>query len=314
MRASISCLALAFALGPLACGGAEDSPLIGNGNGNPNNGTDGGTNPIGTDGGAAQCDLSRCGVTVPDGFTVVTSVDAKASCPNGFAQHDAVVNPTAEASACSCNCNITQQPDCTKGAINRSLDYMNQPQCNQGATQVNVMGAGCAQLPNPIQTSGWHYSATMTPGPGVCSWDAKVDTSKVGGTAVRTCEPPSSCPGAACGGNVCVSKAGDVACPSAFPKKQLVGKASVECSACAGACAVEGACSGTLSFFTDGQCQQGKRDFPVDGTCNGNNNMAGLYYSFQYTGSAKGAKCAGAAPASTPTAKIDQATTVCCQK
>lgn len=298
----------------VACSGAEDTSLIGGGNGN-NPGADGG--PIVTqDSGPvnpAMCDVSRCGVVVPQGFTVLTTAGANGTCPAGLTQRDAVTGPSADPSACSCSCNVTQQPDCSKGMIQRNLDYQNSPMCNQQATTVTAAGPGCAQLPNPIQTSGWHYSASMEPTGGACSWDAKLDGSKVKATSVRLCDAPASCPGAACGANVCVAKEGDVACPAAFPKKQLVGKsASAECGSC-GACTVEGACGGTLTFYTDYQCQMGKRDFPVDGTCNGSyTNMT--YYSFQFQGSLKKSACAGAPSPSTPTAKLDQPSTVCCQK
>jgi hypothetical protein len=313
MRASIFSSVLAIFVPLVACSGAEDTSLI-SGGGNPSN-QDGGPIVTGDSGPLppGSCDLSKCGITVPTGFTLLTTVDPKNECPTGLVKRDAVAEPSVDPTACSCACNLTQQPDCTKGAIQRGIDYTNNATCNQAATTVTVLQSGCSQLPNPIQTQGWHYSAQMPSIGGVCSYDAKADLTKLKSRNVRLCDAPANCQGAVCGSNVCVAKDGDVACPPAFPNKQIVGKAAnVECSSC-GTCTVEGACGGTLSFYTDQQCAQGKRDFPVDGTCNASSANA-LYYSFQFQGSVKKAGCGGTVSPSTPTAKLDQPSTVCCQK
>jgi hypothetical protein len=182
------------------------------------------------------------------------------------------------------------------------------------ATTLTVMGAGCMALPGVITTQAQHYSATMTPSGGSCSFDAKADPTKVTSKALRVCEAPDNCQGAVCGGNVCVAKAGDVACPASFPVKHLVGaKANITCSSC-GACTVDGTCTGTLSFYIDQNCTQGKRDFPVDGTCNSNDAFGISYRSYTFKGSLQKAGCSGQPMPSTGTATLDQPATLCCQK
>ena len=277
------------------------------------NGGDGGSS--GDGGNVAPCD-TKCGVNVPNGFTLVTSLDGRTTaCPNGWTTKDVVANPMAAVDVCSCACNVTTQPDCTTGSILRHIDQTNGPMCNLNATTINVPNSGCNLLPNMIQASGWHYSATLAPSGGACSFDAKADPMKVMAREARICEVPATCQGAVCGAkNICVTTPGDIACPPTFPMKQVVGAtATVECSACA-ACKLAATCTGTLSLYTDTQCNSGKTNYPVDGTCNTNPSINTLFSSFIFQGSVGKVDCTGPAPTSTGTAKLAQPTTVCCQK
>lgn len=299
-----------------ACGGAADTSLLGDGGGGGGGGDGGG----GTDGvapeGGGNCDVSKC-ANVPAGFRVVSMVDPNAACPNGFDTSDLVTAPVASDGACTCACNVTTQPDCNTGPITRSLDQGTTPTCNYQATTFQANGGACSPINNTLYLSYPHY-ATNAPPPsgGSCQYDATVDTQKITSSKARLCAPPTSCPGAVCtGANVCVAQDGDVACPGDFPKKTLVGtSASADCSACGGSCSVAGQCTGTLSFFTDQACTQGKVDFTADGTCGANPSSSGTGYTYyQWTGSVKGATCGGTAPTSTATAKLDGETTVCCK-
>lgn len=293
----------------LACSGSSENPLIGS----PGQDAGASDSAAGSDGGPrdpATCDLSRCGITVPAGFTLATK--SEGSCPGGFTGRDLVSEPRAADGACTCACNVTQKPDCTKGSILRALDYTQSPACNTQATTLMATGNGCDQFAQPITTQGWHYAAGIAPSGGACTFDSKADDTKVTTKAVSICEAPADCPGAVCGSNVCVTKPGDVECPSTFPSKRVAGaKAKVECGAC-GACSVKAECDGTLSFFMDQSCATGKLDFPVNGTCNPN-LYAYTYYSWSFQGSTKNTVCS-ATPPSTASAKLDQPTTVCCQK
>ena len=151
MRASIFSSVLAIFVPLVACSGAEDTSLI-SGGGNPSN-QDGGPIVTGDSGpNPGSCDLSKCGITVPTGFTLLTTVDPKNECPTGLVKRDAVADPSVDPAACSCACNVTQQPDCSKGAIQRGIDYTNNATCNQAATTVIVLQSGCSQFSNPIQT------------------------------------------------------------------------------------------------------------------------------------------------------------------
>ena len=297
-----------------ACGGAADTPLLGDGGGG---GGDGSTvDSVAPDGGA-NCDVSRC-ANVPAGFHAVSLVDATASCPNGFDTSDLVTAPIANDGACTCACNVTTQPDCTNGSVTRYLQTNTSTTCSQQATTFQANGGACTQIQNGALYLSYSHYAVNAPPPsgGACQYDATVDPQKVSSTKARVCAPPASCQGAVCdGASVCVAQTGDVACPGDFPKKTLVGtSATADCSACGGSCSVTGDCTGTFSVYTDPSCTQNGVDFTADGTCSPNPATTTTAYTYyQYAGSVKTATCGGTAPTSTATATLDGTTTVCCK-
>jgi hypothetical protein len=296
-----------------ACGGTSDNPLFGGdggGGGDGGNGMSDGSG--GGDSSVGPCD-AKCGINVPNGFTLMLPLQDRAKmCPNGFTPHDIVGEPMAAADACSCACNVSQMPDCSQGTIFRNNDMSNSPLCNVMATTL-MAKPGCNYYGAGVQPQGTHYSASLQPTGGACSWDGTPDPKKLTTREARLCEVPASCQGAVCGAqNTCVSTMGDVDCPMTFPNKTLVGSAAhIECTAC-GACKLESACSGTLSLYTDANCQNTKTDYPVDGTCNTNNVANMTFFSFQYQGKVAKAACAGQAPTSMSSAKLDMPMTVCC--
>jgi hypothetical protein len=301
----------------VACSGAGDNPLTGDGGGGTTvidgggGGSDGGGNTLD----AGPCD-AKCGINVPNGFTLVAATtDRTQACPQGWTTHDIVGDPKLADGACSCACNVSQKPTCNTGSILRHLDNVTNPVCGTGATTIMLTGQSCSVLPNYIYASGAHYSAMLPPTGGVCSWDAKADPQKVMAREARVCDVPANCQGAVCGAkNVCVVTNGDLACPPTFPVKSLIGaSANVECSACS-ACKVEATCGGTLSLYTDYQCATGKTDFPVDGSCNKNPAQNVAFYSFGFQGSVAKSDCSGPAPMSAGTAKLVQPQTMCCQQ
>lgn len=323
MRNFIFVFAAVFG-GVAACGGADSIDVI---NGNPNAvvneadasadvnvipKNDGGPNP--------NCDPGKCGLSAPQGWTLATAHNSRATpCADGWKTIDVVADPVADPAACSCSCNVTQPPTCGGGTVLRNLDTGN-ASCSQIATTLNMTGGGtCDQFPNFFITLQGKNYQTIPPGPkgGVCQFDAKSDTSKVTAAEGRICEPPPSCQGDICKmQNICITHDGNVDCPVEFANKRLVGDApKLECAACGGACDVKGACSGTLNMYTDDSCSQGKIDFPADATCapspNGNNMQ---YRSGSLTTSVKNAGCAQIPPASAASVKLDAPTTVCCKK
>jgi hypothetical protein len=289
-----------------ACGGAADSPLFG--------GPDGGSGSDGGGGGdgPASCDMARC-PSIPDGFQPVRLAQSKSSCPAGWSESDVVSQPTAGDGACSCACNVTN-PTCDTGTITRTLDNTSTPTCGSAGASFLANQGGCS--PTNLGIGYPHYQVNAPPpSGGSCTWDAHVDTSKVASSPAVLCSPPASCQGAICDGPVCVSHDGDVDCPAPFSNKTLVGtSATADCGACPASCTIDAKCTGTLKFFTDQQCSQGEVDFTADGTCaDSPTSVYGPYYSYSYVGSVDSATCAGTPPTATATAKLDGATTVCCQ-
>jgi hypothetical protein len=297
-----------------ACGGAEDTPLLDSGSGGDgSSGSDGGlvdTKPVDT---GTNCEATCA--TIPQGFRPVRPIDAKGTCPSGWVSADGVTNPIAASDACSCACNITQNPDCTTGKIFRAFDDTTSPSCGTTATTLIANGTNCTQVGGSIFFTHLHYLADPPPpSGGTCQYDAQVDKAKLSGTPARLCAPPQACQGAICdGGAVCIAGDGDQACPASFPTKTLVGDApTAACSAC-GACTPAATCTGTISFFSDTQCTMGKVDVVADAVCKSNAVSTSTGYSaFTWNGSVAKAACTGAA-SSTPTAALDKPVTVCCK-
>ncbi len=318
---SVTVLGAVFG-GLAACGGADSIDVL---NGNPNPpgadaaAADGAVNP-GSDGGPnPNCDPAKCGLNAPQGWKLATAQKGRsAPCADGWKTTEVVADPVADPSACTCNCNVTQQPTCGGGTVMRNLDQGGST-CNMQATTLQLTGGGaCDPFNNfSIFLQGKNYQ-TIPPHAkgGTCQFDSKPDTSKVTTADARICEPPPSCQGDICKmKNICITHDGDVDCLVEFPSKRLVGAApKLECAACGGACDAKGDCSGTLSMFTDTGCTQNKIDFPADSMCdpapNGNNQQ---FRSASLSTSLKNAGCAQMAPTSAATVKLEAPTTVCCK-
>jgi len=294
-----------------ACGGAADSPLLDGGT----SGGDGGSSSDGGGGDASQtCGTSQC-PAVPDGFELVR-LASDGTCPSGWSAASLVTSPTAGDGACGCGCNVTP-PDCNgSGNVTRELDYSSTPTCNYAATTFLGTQGACSPV-DDLVLQGYHYQTNpLAPTGGSCTYQTTIDKTKLGSTPATVCSPPANCPGAVCGGDVCLAKDGDVDCPAPFSTKTLVGTAAdAQCSDCSTAsCTLSATCTGTFKVFTDTQCTQGEVDFTADGTCTAvPTSDIGPYDSYSYTGSVASATCGGPAPTSTATATLDGPKTICCK-
>ncbi|HEY1960514.1 MAG TPA: hypothetical protein VGH28_33115 [Polyangiaceae bacterium] len=299
--------AAALAIG---CGGAADSTLLDFDSGG---GDDGGFDfdAEGTDS-SSNCGASKCPV-VPAGFAIVKV--SQGSCDDGWQPTDIVSAPTAGPGACACSCEVGAAPICDTGAITRAYDDLGSPTCNIAGAVLQANQGACSQTGTPLFLGHAHYEVDGPPASGgKCTFTAKVDTSKLDGAHATLCAPPPSCPAVACdGGNVCVAQDGDVACPSGFAHKTLVGTGvTATCSDC-GACAVTATCAGKMKFFSDAQCSMGETDFDADGVCKAQTgSQASYYYSYEYEGSVENISCGTAT--STATADLEGKKTVCCQQ
>lgn len=303
--AALAFLACGLGLG-VACGGAEDSPLFDGGAG----GDGGGDGSTTTD---AGCDNAKC-PTVPQGFALVRVAQSQGACPSGWDATDAVTSPTAAADACSCDCNVTQQPSCEDGTITRGFDDSTTPTCTTAGATLPANQGACSQTGQALFLSHQHYQVNPPPATGgACTYAAKADPGKLDAAHLTVCAPPTGCAAAACEGNVCIMQSGDVDCPAEFAHKTLAGASvSATCSDC-GACTVTGACTGTMKFFTDTQCAAGETDFAADGVCEAQSGSAtSYYYSYEYQASVQAATCGAATSTATPS--LEKPDTICCQQ
>jgi hypothetical protein len=219
------------------------------------------------------------------------------------------------------------QPSCASGAIKVFYDI--------GGMQCGLAGMPAQMNNNPPGSCGtdmWTGSVNgldlkfVPPPPtgGTCSSAGRVDKQNVTFSGhPRECHMNNST-SAGCWGNectpglpspfaACIEQSGDVACPSPYTSKNLVGTdVNYTCADCS--CTVSATCSGRLTEYTDQSCSMNPTPFPVDGTCfNPNVNPPNTtYHSYKYAGTASNVACnAGQAPAPQNLQLVGEHT-VCC--
>jgi hypothetical protein len=144
---------------------------------------------------------------------------------------------------------------------------------------------------------------------------------------VRTC-PISDAQAAGCNGNVCTTPAlgaynacitapGNVPCPVDFSRaRHVVGTgASFTCSQCG--CTVSAKCAGTVTLYSDMNCQNAPLDVPADGSCNRISSLtskpASSYNSYIYKGGTpQNVACTTTGSSSAQNVTLDNEATVCC--
>jgi hypothetical protein len=295
-----------------ACGGAADTPLLGDG-GTPST-NDGGNGDGTVTGDAATACAVTC-ATIPSGFHAVRLTDGNATCPQSWTSTPVVTSPTPADGACTCGCNVTQAPSCYGGTIGRSGDLTTTATCNTTQNVSQLTATAACSYTGTLQLYFDHYQTNPPPAQGgTCEFDAQTDSSKVTTTPMLVCQPPDSCVGQICGGAVCVASDGDVACPAGFATKTLVGKsASASCTTCTGTCTPQTTCNGTLSLYSDMNCTMGEVDFTADGTCDANPSADAVVDYAEFKPSPTTPTCVGKPTLPTASAALDSPTTVCCQ-
>lgn len=272
------------------------------------------------------CGTSSCEV-LPDGFQLVALGAVDVPCPSGFTQpFDAVEQPSLDPGACTCGCNVTQQPACNVGGGNTiSLLY--------GAAGSGTCPSMGQDVPTGCSTAGFlgpfiayerqYVAPSATLAGGACNASATKDDTKLKTLRVRVCQasvipqcdgkicPPSPAPFASC-----VAASGALACPAAWPQRHVVGaSASFTCGAgCT--CAVAGQCNatGTLSYFASGNCSgTAELTYPVNGACNATGGSNVAYASHRYDPAPPTNVRCQSTGASTPSPALAQETTICCK-
>ena len=157
--------------------GACASESTGSG-GNPFGTGDDGGGGTGSSGGSSGS-AGDGGNTGPceSGWTLVLGVSGGGQCPSGYSEvYMGVTDPTAQDGACTCPCNITQQPSCTTGNLSWSYG-MFAPLCFGGSTPANSNGM-CQPLNGSLQPAQLVQPLPATDG--ACT--AQVAVCPVGGT------------------------------------------------------------------------------------------------------------------------------------
>jgi hypothetical protein len=243
--------------------------------------------------------------------------NASTACPSGFAVTDRLAQVTAVAGACDCGCNVTKDPVCDVGTMQRFVS--NDSSCASAGVALAINGGGCTGF-GPITISDHGKGAPLPPGGGTCGGTVVEDKNKVTKTLLRTCDG-ASCAENVCNGDVpvgfsaCVVKVGnEPTCPTGFTaQRTLVGADfTLGCSSCS--CDVNGpsTCTGaTLKYYSDSACNNVVTSGPADGVCNANQNVGQTANHFKYAATLNRVCTASGAKTAAPA--LAQPTTVCCK-
>jgi hypothetical protein len=263
-----------------------------------------------------SCDGSpgACVGALPTGFELVLfGADRVSACPAGFTQHEVVADPVAGAGTCDCSCTVASEASCTVGQMSTKADTTTT--CMRTGASVDVNGSDCTALNGTFSD---YFSATPLPATVPCNASAVVDSANVTSTQLRLCDVPSACQEEVCSGgglmagfSACIASDGDVACPTGWDTKTLVGDSpDVTCTACT--CTGSGSCTdGHMSFFSDDACSTLLIEFAIDDSCQATNGV-GPIGSFTYTATLADAACTADGP-KTATVALAAPRTVCCQ-
>ena len=280
---------------------------------------------------ASGCDAAAGCVVVPNGWTLVAiDTTQTAACPTGFTAGgptNVVEGPNAPPSACGCaTCSVTTPPSCENGAIGVTFDFGGPPSCNLPGqpSQMNNNPAGACGTDLYTMGIGGYNLRYKPPGPtgGACGPGAGVVQKQnvtYAGKA-RLCQPDNAA-AAGCTGNdcrpilpapyrACISGAGNQTCPAPYTVTHHVGTdVTYTCGGCA--CTLSATCQGSLTLYSDGNCQNGAHNVAVDDVCRppGAN---GPFNSYKYAGSPTVVTCLDGPAAPPAGLALTSQLTICC--
>jgi len=291
-------------------GGSGSGGSSGAASGSSSGSSSGSASSSGSDGGGDGGNTGPCA----SGWTLVLGVSGGGGCPGGYPEaYMGLTNPQTQPGACTCSCNITQQPTCTTGNVN--WNYGMQAFLCFSPSPVNSNGT-CQQSNATLASN--QFVAPLPPTGGACTGQTVGDPSKVQTTQVRTCTVPASdeasvCAGVAPGGSAaCIVAPGDVPCPQGSPfqtRSVIADTETLVCSAC-GSCGVTATCSNAeLDIYSDMGCTTMMAAIPANSTCVGvqGGQMKAFWYKAQV--SAPACKATG----TTASFQTTNAQTLCCR-
>ena len=264
------------------------------------------------------CGAGTTCAAVPEGWQLA-SLDplARTACADGYDTPEDVV-VAGDGLGCTCRCTETTRGSCA--ALGSTTTFRDYP------------AAGCSSSINTYTLTsldGGCEDASITTTPAVriptppaaapaCAADASPSALQNGRTCAArgtACSDGGLCARALPPGQLlCVTKAGDVACPAGYAKKLPAGTATGAdtrvCGTCT--CTADTACdTPVLQLFKGVGCKGAVLDVPATGSCT--NEEAGITYAaYRYVGKAPG--CRPSVPALLDGGvTISSRKTVCCR-
>ena len=266
--------------------------------------------------GVAACRTppGACVNGLPSGWKLVAFANSRnLACPAGLEQKEVVTAPVAGAGACDCSCTLDATPSCHKGAMRTA--YSTDDSCDKTGASVNVNGTGCTALNGSLST---YFAGHPVDAVAHCTATATADKTKVTVAQQRYCDIPRACQEDVCNGDAgngfsaCIATEGDVACPSGWDTRTVVGDdVTLSCAACTGCSASASCTGGKLQFFSDSSCNTPLVTVDVNDTCVSTNG-GGNIKSFLYSATPANVQCTGTGP-KTGTVGLAAPRTICCK-
>lgn len=259
---------------------------------------------------------SQC-LAVPSGWTAVAydgPSTGPVSCPSGWVeQHRGGVSPQGVGMCSPCMCGAAA---CGKPTITL---FTSTPDCT------GTLTANFLEDPVVCDNNGGvaTYSAKQSPIKAVCPPSGGVlsASTPMWATVDVTCTPlaPKTCGGGECVATpptplqLCVSRAGDVACPQpSLSTRQVFYTGVVDTSACSACSCISPVCTGNTTVYTGINCQGSLAATLTPNVCA--TNLAGVTPQSLKTALVASSACApsGGGPTGAITADPTTAVTVCC--
>lgn len=243
-------------------------------------------------------------------FADVLYGERTSACPAGFDASDVVEDPVPAAGSCACGTCAFAGTSCTGGAI--VSKYASDTTCSGTGSNLQGNEGNCYAFNGQFIST---YAAMLAPAavPGTCSAPGVGVPANVTKKERRVCTPRAdACLDALCSPPAalaaCIATSGDVPCPSSAPNRHLVGSGvALSCAACS--CTTQATCTGTVTFYAGAGCTGATRVLQA-GVCTQVNQAS--FQSTKWSGTVATQTCANVTPATTATASLDGARTVCC--
>jgi hypothetical protein len=172
--------------------------------------------------------------TIPLGWTgpiAVSTLSGASSCPGTYASSQGNVNSGLNAPAASCGCGcFVNGVDCFVESDNTGDPFEPESSCESPPTNDDCLSA------RAVATCSANASQSISP----ISWTTTRLTCG-GATSNSSCAGGACYPSASAFGNVCISQAGDVSCPGAFPNRNFFFRGVSDNRSCASCgCSTQG--------------------------------------------------------------------------
>ena len=242
----------------------------------------------------SSCGPTATCVDVPAGWQLTSlAPKSRPGCSAGYtAAEDVVV--AGDGLGCTCKCTETTPGSCA--ADNTTTTFRDYPAAGCSASTatygLTVLDGGCGIL--AITTTPAVRVPTPAATPPACAADAgpsRISNGQACAAQGMVCNDGGMCAAALPASELlCVTQAGDLACPSGFPKKVPVGTSTGadnrQCGTCT--CTPATTCDGpALTLFAGGGCTDASLEVVASGSCT-NVDAGEVYASYRYEGRAPG--------------------------